>query len=97
MIKSRTLNELRQTRDAVYTPPASHDERMKERLVGDIYVILDADGNPAVACDDVACLIQARPGWSADALEAHFETGEERYTAPNGEVVHHVRRRKRRV
>ena len=97
MIKSRTLNELRQTRDAVYTPPASHDERMKERLVGDIYVILDAAGNPAVACDDVACLIQARPEWSADALEAHFETGEERYTAPNGEVVHHVRRRKRRV
>jgi len=97
MFKSRTLNELRQTRDAVYTPPVSHDERMKERLVGDIYVILDAEGNPAVACDDVACLIQARPEWSADALEAHFETGEERYTAPNGEVVHHVRRRKRRV
>ena len=39
-IKSRTTNELRQTRDAVYNPPVSHDERMNERLVGDIYVIL---------------------------------------------------------
>ena len=97
MIKSRTMNELRQTRDAVYNPPASHDQRMNERLVGDIYVILDSQGQPAVACDDVACLIQARPEWSSAAIESHFNTGEERYTAPNGEVVHHVRRRKRRV
>ena len=34
------MNELRQTRDAVYNPPVSHDERMNERLVGDIYVCL---------------------------------------------------------
>lgn len=97
MSKSRTLNELRQTRDTVYTAPASHEARMNERLVDDIYVILDAEGQPAVACDDVACLIQARPEWSADAIEGHFAGGEDKYVAPNGEVVHHVRRRKRRV
>ena len=97
MIKSRTMNELRQTRDAVYTPPVSHDERMNERLVGDIYVILDGEGLPAVACDDVQCLIQARPEWSAQAIESHFKASQEQYVAPNGEVVHHVRRRKGRV
>ena len=95
--KSRTLNELRQTRDAVYNPPVSHDERMNERLVGDIYVILDGEGLPAVACDDVQCLIQARPEWSEQAIESHFKASEEQYVAPNGEVVHHVRRRKGRV
>ena len=97
MIKSRTMNELRQTRDAVYNPPVSHAERMNERLVGDIYVILDEEGHPAVACDDVACLVQARPEWSAQAIESHFNASEEQYIAPNGEVVHHVRRRKGRV
>ena len=45
MIKSRTMNELRQTRDAVYNLPASHDQRMNERLVGDIYVILIQKAN----------------------------------------------------
>ena len=91
------MNELRQTRDAVYNPPVSHDERMNERLVGDIYVILDEEGQPAVACDDVACLIQARPEWSAQAIESHFDASQEQYVAPNGEVVHQVRRRKGRV
>ena len=97
MIKSRTMNELRQTRDAVYNPPVSHDARMTERLVDDIYVILDGEGLPAVACDDVACLIQARPEWSAQDIESHFEASQDQYVAPNGEVVHHVRRRKGRV
>ena len=91
------MNELRQTRDAVYKAPVSHEERMSQRLVGDIYVILDADGNPAVACDDVACLIQARPEWSAESIESHFHGSQEQYVAPNGEVVHQVRRRKGRV
>ena len=97
MSKARSMNELRQTRDAVYKAPVSHEERMNQRLVGDIYVILDADGNPAVACDDVACLIQARPEWSAESIESPFDASQEQYVAPNGEVVHHVRRRKGRV
>ena len=97
MIKSRTMNELRQNRDAVYNPPLSHDERMNERLVGDIYVIMDEDGNPAVACDDVACLIQARPEWSAQELANHFGQHAGPFVAENGEKVHHVRRKKQRV
>ena len=97
MSKSRTLNELRQTRDTVYTAPASHEARMNERLVDDIYVILDAEGQPAVACDDVACLIQARPEWSAQELANHFGQHAGPFVAENGEKVHHVRRKKQRV
>ena len=97
MSKTRTLNELRQTRDAVYTPPMSHQEKMAQRLVGDIYVIMDEDGNPAVACDDVACLIEARPEWSAQELTSHFDQHAEPFVAANGEKVHHVRRKKQRV
>lgn len=95
--KSRTMNKLRQTRDAVCNPPVSHGEGMNERLGGDIYVILDEEGLPAVACDDAQCLIQARPEWSAQAIESHFKASQEQYVAPNGEIVHHVRRRKGRV
>ena len=93
MFKSRTLNELRQTRDAVYTLlfPTTN-----VTFVGDIYVILDSRVTRS-GLRRRGLFDSARPKWSADALEAHFETGEERYTAPNGEVVHHVRRRKRRV
>ena len=97
MSKTRTLNELRQTRDVVYTPPMSHQEEMAQRLVGDIYVIMDEDGNPAVACDDVACLIQVRPEWSAQELANHFGQHAGPFMAENGEKVHHVRRKKQRV
>ena len=90
--KSRTLNELRQTRDAVCNPPVSRGEGMNERLVGDIYVILDEEGLPAVACDDAQCLIQAHPEWSEQAIESHFKASQEQYVAPKGEIVHHVRR-----
>ena len=91
------MNELRQTRDAVCNPPVSRGEGMNERLVGDIYVILDEEGLPAVACDDAQCLIQAHPEWSAQAIESHFKASQDHCVAPNGEVVHHVRRRNARV
>ena len=96
-MKPRSLNELRQTRDAVYHPPASHQQRMDARRIGDIYVIMDDEGQPSVACDDVACLIEARPEWSEAELNEHFKKGEDVYTAPNGEEVHHVRRKKQRM
>ena len=51
----------------------------------------------AATNDGVACLIQARPEWSAQAIESHFDASQEQYIAPNGEVVHQVRRRKGRV
>ena len=97
MSMTRPLNELRQTRDAGYNPPTSHQEKMAQRLVDDIYVIMDEEGNPAVACDDVACLIQARPAWSAEELTSHFDQHAEPLVAANGEKVHHVRRKKQRV
>jgi hypothetical protein len=97
MSKTRTLNQLRQSRDAVYTPPKSHQDSMTKRLVGDIYVIMDQEGNPAVACDDVECLIQARPEWSAQELNSHFDQHSEPFVASNGEKVHQVRRKKLRV
>ena len=97
MSKTRTLNELRQSRDAVYTPPLSHQDSMTQRLVGDIYVIMNKEGNPAVACDDVECLIQARPEWSMQELTSHFDHHSEPFVAPNGEQVHQVRRKKLRV
>jgi hypothetical protein len=97
MSKTRTLNELRQSRDAVYTPPLSHQDSMTQRLVGDIYVIMNKEGNPAVACDEVECLIQARPEWSMQELTSHFDHHSEPFVAPNGEQVHQVRRKKLRV
>ena len=75
----------------------SHQEKMAQRLVDDIYVIMDEDGNPAVACDDVTCLIQARPEWSAQELTRHFGQHAEPFLAASGEKVHHVRRKKQRV
>jgi len=45
----------------------------------------------------VACLIQARPEWSAQELSSHFDQHAEPFVAANGEKVHHVRRKKQRV
>ena len=70
---------------------------MTKRLVGDIYVIMDQEGNPAVACDDVDCLIQARPERSAQELNSHLDQHSEPFLASNGERVHQVQRKKLRV
>ena len=50
-MKSRSLNELRQTRDAVYTPPVSHEQRLRARKEGLSYLVLDAEGSPEVPSD----------------------------------------------
>ena len=94
-MKNRSLNELRQTRDAVYVPPRSHAERMEERKQGQGYLILDAEGLPQVTCDDIACIVEARPMVSTAELEAHFAGGEACFELPGGEVVRAITRRKR--
>ena len=67
---------------------------MDQQLVDDIYVIMDEEGNPAMACDDVACLVQARPEWSGQELNSQFDQHSKPFVAANGEKVHHVRRKK---
>jgi hypothetical protein len=94
-MKNRTLNELRQTRDAVYVAPRSYQERMDDRKVGLGYLIVDAEGAPCVTCDDIACIVEARPTLNAEELEAHFVKGEEAFVLPNGEVIRSITRVKR--
>ena len=94
-MKNRSLNELRQTRDAVYVSPRSHDERMEERKLGKGFLILDAEGAPQVTCDDIQCIVEARPMVSKAELEAHFAGGESSFELPSGEVVRAITRRKR--
>lgn len=94
-MKSRTLNELRQTRDAVYVPPRSYQERMEDRKTGLGFLILDAQGSPTVSCDDIACIVEARPTLSTAELEAHFANGQEAFALPNGEVIQPISRVKR--
>jgi hypothetical protein len=94
-MKNRSLNELRQTRDTVYVPPRSHDERMEKRKMGQGYLILDAEGAPQVTCDDIACIVEARPMVNKTELEAHFAGGASSFELPSGEVVRAITRRKR--
>ncbi len=94
-MKNRTLNELRQTRDAVYVAPRSYQERMEDRKVGLGYLIVDATGAPCVTCDDIACIVEARPTLKAEELEAHFIQGEASFDLPNGEVIRTITRVKR--
>ena len=74
-MKPRSLNELRQTRDAVYTPPTSHDQSLRDRLEGRSYLVLDAEGLPEVTCDDVQCILDVRPTLSGEEVLAHFDGG----------------------
>ena len=94
-MKNRSLNELRQTRDAVYVPPRSYEERMEDRKVGKGYIILDAAGNPCVTCDDISCILEARPALNAEEVKAHFLQADEAFELPNGEVIRPISRRKR--
>ena len=94
-MKSRTLNELRQTRDAVYTPPMSHEERLKERKEGRSYIVLDAEGLPEVTCDDVQCILDVRPGLNGKDVLSHFDAGAESMALPDGGSIRLVPRRKR--
>jgi len=91
-MKNRSLNELRQTRDAVYVAPLSYEERTDDCKVGLGYLIVDAKGAPCVSCDDIACVVDARPTLSFDELEAHFVKGEGAYFLPNGEVIRTISR-----
>jgi hypothetical protein len=95
MMKNRTLNELRQTRDAVYVPPRTYEERMEERKVSEGFLIMDAEGTPQVTCDDIACIVEARPMLNPSELKAHFEKGEKSFEIPGGEVIRTITRRKR--
>lgn len=92
-MKNRTLNELRQTRDSVYVAPASHEERMAERKLSKGYLILDAEGAPLVTCDDIQCIVEARPMVSPVELKAHFAEKNAAFELPNGEVIREINRR----
>ena len=94
-MKTRSLNELRQTRDAVYTPPTSHDQRLRDRLEGRSYLVLDAEGLPEVTCDDVKCILDVRPTLSGEEVLAHFDGGATAMTLPDGGSIRVVPRRKR--
>jgi len=94
-MKNRSLNELRQTRDAVYVQPRSYEERMEDRKVGMGYIILDAAGTPCVTCDDISCILEARPTLNAEEINAHFFNADEPLELPNGEVIRPISRRKR--
>lgn len=95
-MKTRTLNELRQTRDAVYTPPVSHDQRLRARKEGQSYLVLDAKGNPEVTCDDVQCILNVRPGLKGEDVLAHFDSGAESMELPDGGSIRAVPRLKGR-
>ena len=95
-MKSRTLNELRQTRDAVYTPPVSHDQRLRDRKEGHSYLVLDAEGLPEVTCDDVQCILDVRPGLKGEDVLSHFDAGAEAMELPDGGSIRLVPRRKRK-
>ena len=94
-MKTRSLNELRQTRDAVYTPPTSHDQSLRDRLEGRSYLVLDAEGLPEVTCDDVQCILDVRPTLSGEEVLAHFDGGATAMTLPDGGSIRVVPRRKR--
>ena len=93
-MKNRTLNELRQTRDAVYTPPVSHDQRLLARKEGHSYLVLDADGNPEVTCDNVQCILNVRPSLKGEDILAHFDSGAESMALPDGGSIRAVPRLK---
>jgi len=94
-MKTRSLNELRQTRDAVYTPPTSHKQRLNQRLEGRSYLVLDAEGMPEVTCDDVQCILDVRPALKGEEILAHFEDGATAMDLPDGSSIRVVPRRKR--
>lgn len=94
-MKTRTLNELRQTRDAVYVPPTSHAERMEQRKEDKGYLILDSEGTPLVSCDDIQCIVEARPMLNPAELKTHFAQSEKAFDLPGGEVIRTINRRKR--
>jgi len=93
-MKNRTLNELRQTRDAVYAPPVSHMERMEQRNVAEGYLILSAEGTPQVTCDNIQCVVDARPMLNPSELKAHFAAGDGAFQLPGGEVIRTIKRLK---
>jgi len=95
-MKSRSLNELRQTRDAVYTPPVSHDQRLRARKEGRSYLVLDAEGLPEVTCDDVQCILDVRPGLKGEDVLSHFDGGAETMDLPDGGSIRLVPRLKRK-
>ena len=95
-MKSRTLNELRQTRDAVYTPPVSHDQRLRDRKEGRSYLVLDAEGLPEVTCDDVQCILDVRPGLNGEEVLSHFDGGADSMSLPDGGCIRLVPRMKRK-
>jgi len=95
-MKSRTLNELRQTRDAVYTPPVSHDRRLRARKEGRSYLVLDAEGLPEVTCDDVQCILDVRPGLNGEEVLSHFDGGADSMSLPDGGCIRLVPRMKRK-
>ena len=95
-MKSRSLNELRQTRDAVYTPPVSHDQRLRDRKEGRSYLVLDAEGLPEVTCDDVQCILDVRPGMKGEDVLSHFDGGAAAMDLPDGGSIRLVPRRKRK-
>ena len=94
-MKTRSLNELRQTRDAVYTPPTSHEQCLKQRLEGRSYLVLEAQGLPEVTCDDVQCILDVRPTLNGEAVLSHFDGGATAMTLPDGGSIRVVPRRKR--
>jgi len=94
-MKNRTLNELRQTRDSVYVPPRSYESRMEERKQATSYLILDAEGAPQVTCDDIQCIVEARPMVSSAELKAHFAEDNMSFELPSGEVVRKITRLKK--
>ena len=93
-IKPRSLNELRQSKDAVYTAPTSHEERLDARRQAWGYVVLDAQGAPVVSCDNMSCVIGARPELSANDLENHFGVDPSAYVLADGGSIQRVLRRK---
>jgi len=93
-IKPRSLNELRQSKDAVYTPPPSHEKRLDQRREASGYLVLDSEGLPLVSCDDVQCVIDARPELSRNAIESHFEESPSAFALKDGGSIQRVPRRK---
>ena len=96
-IKPRSLNELRQSKDAVYTAPSSHGERLDARRQAWGYVVLDAQGTPVVSCDNMSCVIDARPELSANDLENHFGSDPSAYVLEDGGSIQRVPRKKGNV
>ena len=58
------------------------DQRLRARREGQGYLVLDAEGNPEVTCDDVQCILNVRPGLKGEDILAHSTVARSPWCCP---------------